>query len=385
VNKLEQLYEHHVTTRCMKGLTFEQLLLDAFDQLAPFYASERTTTRSRVASSEVGASYAAIKAKLSTTTTEEHGVTSVRMLPAQLTPQALGTFLGAQNACWILEDFHKIDAAEKVRLSQMMKVFMDLSDEYPTLKIVALGAVDTARQVVDYDPEMRNRVAEVHVALMTEKEIEAIIAKGEKALNVSFHPDVRRTITRHSNGLASVCHHLCLNMCDAAGVTDTVEGSAVDITREHCSSALKTYVEEASDSIKGAFDKALKKRRKTQYSNAELIIDALAAFSDMGAARMDLCRKIREREPKFPEANLKYMLPRLCTSEYGSVLRHDSDSGKYSFSDPIYRVFALAKNQGAAPLRANQDVERMLVRLLMEKIDVQKIGAVRLRIDQNEE
>ena len=40
-NKLTQLYERHITTRCMKGLKFEQLLLDAFDQLSPFYTQER--------------------------------------------------------------------------------------------------------------------------------------------------------------------------------------------------------------------------------------------------------------------------------------------------------------------------------------------------------
>ena len=32
VNKLTQLYERHITTRCMKGLKFEQLILDAFGQ-----------------------------------------------------------------------------------------------------------------------------------------------------------------------------------------------------------------------------------------------------------------------------------------------------------------------------------------------------------------
>ena len=51
---------------------------------------------------------------------------------------------------------------------------MDLADEYEELKIIALGAVGTARQVVEYDPEMRNRIAEIPVELMTEKEIESI-------------------------------------------------------------------------------------------------------------------------------------------------------------------------------------------------------------------
>ena len=48
LNKLQQLYEHHITTRCMKGLKFEQLLLDAFDQLEPYYISDLSIAEKRV-------------------------------------------------------------------------------------------------------------------------------------------------------------------------------------------------------------------------------------------------------------------------------------------------------------------------------------------------
>ena len=367
VNKLTQLYERHITTRCMKGLKFEQLLLDAFDQLSPFYTQERQSVVKTSTGIDLGASYLMLQAKISGQTTTDKGEKQTRLLPPQLTPQALGRFLGAQQACWVLEDFHKIDDSEKAQLSQLMKVFMDLSDEYPDLKIIALGAVDTARQVVDYDHEMRNRVAEVHVSLMTEQEISSIIEKGEAALNITFNPEIKRLVSRHSNGLASVCHHLCLNMCNAAGVTQTVADIPLHLTREHCEIAIKTYVDEASDSIKSAFDKALKNRRKTQYSNAHLILDAVSALPEGGAARAEIHNRIRRTEPKYPEANLKYLLPKLCTLEYGGILRYDSNSGLYSFSDPIYRAYALAhfQKQSARPSTDSQSVfEQTLLRCL---------------------
>ncbi len=371
VNKLAQLYEHNITTRCMKGLSFDQVLLDAFDQLAPFYTQERLSVVSRTREAEFGANYAMLQAKLAAQVTSDSSEKSARLLPPQLTPQALGKLLGAQRACWILEDFHKVDEEEKQKLSQLMKVFMDLSDEFPELKIVALGAVDTARQVVDYDNEMRNRVAEIHVSLMTEREIAAIIKKGEQALNIEFNPDIKRIISRHSNGLASVCHHLCLNMCDAADVSKTALGSPARLTREHCDTALKAYVDEASDSIKSAFDKALKKRRKTQYENASLILEALSSLSDTGAARIDIHKKILQKEPRYPEANLKYILKKLLTPEYGKILRYDSNSGRFSFSDPIFRVYALAKfsrhGLRRVTTKATGEVESILLRLITEK------------------
>lgn len=41
-NKLFQIYEGHITSRCMKGMSFEQIMIDAFDQLESFYTSDKT-------------------------------------------------------------------------------------------------------------------------------------------------------------------------------------------------------------------------------------------------------------------------------------------------------------------------------------------------------
>jgi energy-coupling factor transporter ATP-binding protein EcfA2 len=381
VNKLTQMYERHITTRCMKGLKFEQLILDAFDQLAPYYTLERQTVLKTSGGIDLGASYLMLQAKLSSQTSTDTSEKQARILPPQLTPQALGRFLGAQQACWVLEDFHKVDENEREKLSQLMKVFMDLSDDFPELKIIALGAVDTARQVVDYDHEMRNRVAEVYVSLMTEQEIAAIIVKGEHALNIKFNPEIKRLVSRHSNGLASVCHHLCLNMCSAAGIIETREGIATELTRQHCEHAIKTYVEEASDSIKSAFDKALKQRRKTQYDNARLILEALSSLDELGTARTEIHKRIQRTLPRYPEPNLKYLLPKLCTLEYGGILRYDSNSGHYSFADPIYRAYALAQFQNAnsqLPIGGSDDFDQTLLRLLTAKI--KRDGGTGIRI-----
>ncbi|MDD2914690.1 MAG: ATP-binding protein [Gallionella sp.] len=371
-NKLDQLYENHITTHCMKGMKFDQIVLDAFDQLDTYYPSELGTARKNTVSAELTATYFLIKSKLQASETTELTKKEQRILPPQLTPQALGKLLGAAKCCWILEDFHKIDDSEKTQLSQLMKVFMDLSDKYEDLKIVALGAVDTARQVVEYDNEMRNRVAEIHVELMTEPEIESIVKKGEAALNVAFEGELKTLIAKYSNGLASVCHHLCMYMCQAAGVEETAtEQIVLDIN--HFESALRLYVEEASDSIRSAFEKALKQRRKTQYHHTNIILEALCSFNERGASRVELLQKIRRKIPKYPEISLKNTLEKLKTDDYGSMLRFNQTAGLFSFSDLIFRVFAMAhfrnngvnqKNKGNS---ASSDVAQ-LIQLLEAEI-----------------
>ena len=85
-------------------------------------------------------------------------VAAKNFVPPQLTGQRLAKFFGESKARWVLEDFHKIKGQEKARVSQLMKIFMDMSSSYPELKLIAIGAVGTARHVIEYDKEMNNRV-----------------------------------------------------------------------------------------------------------------------------------------------------------------------------------------------------------------------------------
>ncbi|WP_421317485.1 ATP-binding protein [Aeromonas sp. 700377] len=341
LNKLTQLYENHLTSRCMKGLSFEALVLDAFDQLAPYYCTEHIKSQKTSLSVQIGLEYLAIKNQIGVTKSQEIGTKSERIIPPQLTPQALGRFIGLANSCWVLEDFHKIDESERAKLSQVMKVFMDMADEYSTLKIIAIGAVDTARQVVEYDPEMRNRVAEINVPLMNSNEIEEIVEKGQILVNVKFGSNVIKGIASYSSGMASVCHHLCLNACTAKGIYET-QTHQIEIDKVALQDALSTYLDESSDTLKKAFDVAFKQDRTRKYDNKKLIIKALSQLGTDGALRAEILAKIKEYEPGYPQGNLTMYLEQLCCDKDASVIRHDSSSGRYAFTDPIFRVFAVA-------------------------------------------
>jgi GTPase SAR1 family protein len=386
LNKLHQTYETHITTRCMKGMKFEQLILDGFDQLEPFYTAEITSKKTSSRSVDFSANYALIRARINASSSDDAAQKQARILPPQLTPQALGKFIGAAKACWVLEDFHKIEESEKQKLSQLMKVFMDLSDEYPDVKIIAVGAVDTARQVVEYDLEMRHRVAEISVPLMTSREIKEIIKKGEQALNIRIAPEIADLVARHSNGLASVCHHLCLNMCDAANIQSEVSGPPYQMSSDDFQSAIKIYVDEASDTIKSAFGKALKPRRRGE-NNSEIIIQALSSFKEEGAARFDLLKKIHQERPSYPDHRLKSNLKNLCGPSYGQILRYDSNSSLFSFSDPIYRAYALAMYQKSkSRAGANQtliEFEEILKTLIRAKLSIESLPQLRVTRSDN--
>lgn len=341
-NKLNQVYETHLTSRCVSSTTFEQLILDAFDQLGPFFQAEAISKKKIQVGSSVSAEYEGIKSILTASACHEHESKALRVIPPQLTIQQLGRFVGASGCCWVLEDFHKISPAEKTSLAEAMKVFMDLSVDYPALKIIALGAVQTAREVVEYESNMHGRVAEVHVPLMNDSEIESILTLGESRMNASFPASVKRDIVRYSNGLATVCHQLALNTCDAHHLYETSRTlKAVGLTEKDFVSAIESYVTDESDSLQKIFDRALRRERRRTYDNCRLILEPLAASKhEHGLTKGELFAEIRKTVPKYPSGNLTNYLDQLQCEQRFSIIRHDPNSGRYDFANPFHKVFA---------------------------------------------
>jgi Cdc6-like AAA superfamily ATPase len=343
VNKLDQLYSGHITTRCMKGTTVDELMIKAFDKLDQFYVAEQASTSKNSIDVGIEASYLNVKSQLKGTQQREQSQKTLRVLPIQLSAENLAAFLGEKELCWVIEDFHKVDDAEKTKLSQLMKVFMDCADDYPKVRIIAIGAVETARQVVEFDPEMRNRVSEIEVSLMTEAEISAVIDKGANALNLAFPDTLKRVIAKYSSGLGAACHDLCLKLCNAVGLIETSVDSVV-ITGDHFEKAITNYVEECSDSIRNQFEKAQKLTRKSSINHGEIILEALSHFDDLGVDRFKLLKQIQKNSPSYSDPVLKKQLQSLLAESKGAVVKLSDNSGLYSFSNPLYRVYALSRH-----------------------------------------
>jgi len=114
-NKLKQVYEKHIKTNCMEGMTYENVILDAFDQLAYYYLDERNIARKKITNLNVAGTVKIIKAQISRSYEEGDQATMKRSLPPQLTGSNLAKMLGESKYCWVLEDFHKIVGEDKKR------------------------------------------------------------------------------------------------------------------------------------------------------------------------------------------------------------------------------------------------------------------------------
>ena len=340
-NKLEQLYSKHFVTRCSKGLKFEQIMKFAFDVVDGYFVSEISKKKGRTISTKVAAEYKILKGEFGISKNTEESEKQERIVSPQVNAQNLAKLIGLAGGCWVLEDFHKIDESEKESMAQVMKVFMDMSRDYNSVRTIAIGAVGTAHEVVKYDKELKERVAEILVPPMTKEEMIEIIKKGEVLLNVKFSENLIERIIEYSNGVAAVCHQLCLYMCFNAGITETCNEThsfnVHDFTK-----ALQSYLDGCSDTIKTIFDKAFRRKKVVKFDNPRIIIGAMVELGWKKSSYNSIYQQICKMRPDYPSGNLTLYLNQLGDDDHGSVIMYDQNSGLYSFAQPMYFAFAKA-------------------------------------------
>lgn len=339
-NTLRERSIKYIKTQCITGMTIHDIVIDAFNQLEVFYANNQESVKSNKIGGTIGASYFGLKSILSTEISSNKKISSKRAVELPITPQNLAKYIGLSNNIWVLEDFHKIDETEKKQMSQIMKVFMDMSVEFPNLKIIAIGAVNSAREVVNFDPEMKNRISEIEVPLMQIEQLLGIISTGERLLNLEFDEKISKRIVTYSSGLPAVTHQLAYLLCEENGITQTHNSiKAHEIDPRTFDSVLNEYINENSDTLKAIFEKSTLTNRKRKSDNP---IDILKAIIDLNKEEfkvVEVAEQIRIKDKGYKAVSLKKYLEELTKTSREEVLRYNKDSNTYHFSTPLVKAY----------------------------------------------
>jgi len=334
LNKLKELNLKFVKTNCTANMTFDDLLSNVYIKLDKELPPKKIDKEKQVGGGKLSLPTIA---SFNSSTTSENTTERSFISPFSSIELTLSKTIGEKESIWVIEDFHKLEVDVKSKLAQLMKVFMDLSDEYSKLKIVALGAKNTAREVVELDSEMQNRVSEIYVPLMNDEEICKIVENGTNLLNISAKEHVINDVVDHSHGVASICHQLCLLMCESVDIDSTDEyDSGVELDFEDFNFAASEYIQQVSDTLKSAFQKAMKIPRSNE------ILSCLAENDIDGVELQDLVEYINENfdAVEITQTTLEEPLSKLSCADHGSVLMYNEQSENYSFKDPFYRLFA---------------------------------------------
>jgi len=377
-NLLKKDNKNYITTNCMSETTFNNLVTDAFDKLNPYYLAEIEDKETNTISTELKASYFTIDATLKGEIGEEHNEKMTRALPLQLTPQRLADFLGASNTVWVIDDFHKVLLEERTKFSQMLKVFVDSANKHPNIKVIAIGAVGTARDVVNYDAELNTRIAEIYVPLLNNEELESIISKGEGYLNLEFTVDLKKAITTYSSSLAAVCHHLCNNICFVNDIKETLDKKRT-FDKDSLENAIKGYVNSNSDTHKKTLDRVFKDDSEGNFKRVLKVICNELSKEEQNVK--EIAHLLHKRSITFKKEKLTEILTALTTVEFGEILRYDENSGKYSFSNPFFKAYTkMCFDNDHNKIDTSDEFISITVRQLFELIEKQKSVKVNQKI-----
>ncbi|MGV4460428.1 AAA family ATPase [Ornithobacterium rhinotracheale] len=334
-NKLKSIKQRYIKTHCESTTTFNDLILQAFDALNKFYISEKSTNQSYSIRSELKTDYKLINNSIDSSQSKSLGEKRIRLVPPQLTPEKLACFLGEIDCVWIIEDFHKVEKIEKKRIADVVKIFIDCANDYKKVKIICIGAVGTARELIEFDSNLNNRVAELLVPLLADDEIKQIVNKGAKLLNLKVELDLIEKITYYSNNLASITHQICYDICFHKQIMKSKIFSQ-DLKSESFKVAVNSFVRKNSDTFSKLYDSIV----CTSYG-----WNVLKAFERSEKEYLSF-GEIKNGIPisKRPEENdIKIFLNELSSIKYNELLRYDRNSKKYSISSPFFRAFLKMK------------------------------------------
>ncbi len=300
-----------------------------------FYISEKTSNSQYSVSKELKAEFKSIVSKINTTITESFSERMVKIVPPQLTSQKLSVFLGEIDCIWIIEDFHKVKEDEKKRIADVVKVFIDTANDLQKVKIVCIGAVGTARELIDLDNNLNNRVAELLVPLLTDNEIENIVTKGFEIMNINIDRSLRDKIVYYSNNLASITHQICYDLCYHSKIKKN-RLFPKKLRSDSFKVAVNSYVRKNSDTFTKIYDTVL---CQTYGWNV------LKTFEHLDKENLSINEILNNipsaKRPNVPD--LENYLEQLGSAEYKEIIRYDRNSKKYSIASPFFRAFLKMK------------------------------------------
>lgn len=334
-NKLRELSQNLIRTHCENKTSFNDLLLQAFDELNSFYVAEKNTNHQYSISNELKAEYAGISSKVNATYTESESQKIIRIVPPQLTPQKLAQFLGEINCVWLIEDFHKVNDQEKLRIADVIKIFIDSANDYKDVKIICIGAVGTARELIELDTNLNNRVAELFVPLLKNEEIEIIVDKGFDLLNVIIDKDLKNKIVYYSNNIASITHQICYDLCFHSDIA-TSKFFPKKLKSDSFKVAINSYVRQNSDTFTKIYDTIICHRYGW---------NVLKSFEHLEKEFLSF-NEIKQNIPNGTRINddeLTNFLEQLGSAEYKEIIRLDRNSKKYSIASPFFKAFLKMK------------------------------------------
>ncbi|WP_375413910.1 ATP-binding protein [uncultured Bradyrhizobium sp.] len=115
-----------------------------------------------------------------------------------------------------IDDFHRLDDATKAAIADYVKTLADA--EQQNAKVIIVGINEAGRSLINFAPDLVNRIDTVKFENNPDEKILDLIQKGEAALNVEFN--CHDNIIEDASGGFYLAQMLCNELCQKADVLE---------------------------------------------------------------------------------------------------------------------------------------------------------------------
>lgn len=321
----------HITTKCESSTKYTDILFDAFDQLDPFATSQKVFSKSSQWNEQIKKEYKGLQAQIFNTSTTTEDIKQTRILPPQLTAARLANMLGRLGLVWVIEDFHKVEIEEKHHLADLLKVFVDNANDYPKTKIICIGACNSAQELISLDSNIRNRIAQIHVQMLSNEELTNIVTNGAKLLNIVIDDALTQKIVYYSGRIGATAHNMCLDICKANGIQKR-QRTPITIYDNAFNIAVQEFMNRNSDTLKTIYDAAVANEL------GWYILKTFSCNSHEKLSINEIEKRVNMSKRIFNKNEISEKLSELSSEQY-KVLYYHKSSNLYSIANPFWKAF----------------------------------------------
>ena len=231
----------------------------------------------------------------------------------------------------VVDDFHRLPTKTRRALADLMKALADSED--PQRKLIVIGINQAGYSLINFAPDLANRVDIIRFEVESHDKIEELVSKGEKALNI--HLASKAQIVENSYGSFYIAQLLSRHTCIAAGIQERkLESTDVETSF----ATVKKKVVESQATRFGTQVKAFARGTKFRPSGRAPYLHVLRWLTDADSWAITLT----DETAKHPSERISvgqvvdkgFLANLIKTNKISDILHFDSETSVLSVEDP---------------------------------------------------
>ena len=345
-----------IVVQCRFKTTTVDIFTDALSQLGISLIvskSTKDTIKGKVeATAGVGFELIAkLKTKIGLENTKEESVQGERVGHDINDLKFISEIIKESGKRLVIEDFHYLSIKERKQFSSDLKAMWDYG-----CYVIIIGVWTRSNLLLALNDDLTDRVVELPVD-WADKELEQVIEKGGKVLNLEFSDDLKRSLVGDCYKNVGLLQKLLVEFLDQLGVDSKQEVSLLMDSIDDFESAAMIHAEQL-DTRYQQFAKdvssGIRKRRNSTGIYAYAMAIIVNSEDELLLKGLPLDRIFSEavrRQPRIQKANLRLVLQKLEQLQVdsegrGLVIAFDESNDEISVIDRrllFYRKYITIK------------------------------------------